>query len=33
MEHILKQVREYINQVQANKKWVAGKDFVNYAGA
>lgn len=33
MEHILKQVREYITQVQANKKWVAGRDFVNYAGA
>ena len=33
MEHILKQVREFIEQKQANRSWVAGKDFVNYAGA
>lgn len=33
MENILQQVRELIQQKQANKKWEAGKDFVNYAGA
>lgn len=33
MEHILKQVREYVEQKQSNKSWTAGKDFVNYAGA
>lgn len=33
MEHILKQVREYIEQQQADKTWNAGTDFVNYAGA
>jgi hypothetical protein len=33
MEHIFKQVREYVEQKQANKTWQAGKDFVNYAGA
>ena len=33
MEHIIKLVREYIDEKNANKKWVAGKDFVNYAGA
>ena len=33
MEHILQQVREYIREKQASKTWVAGKDFVNYAGA
>ena len=33
MEHILKQVREFIEQKQVNKTWTAGKDFVNYAGA
>jgi len=32
MDEILKQVREYINQKQADKTWTAGKDFVNYAG-
>jgi len=32
MEHILQQIREYIEQKQANKTWEAGKDFVNYAG-
>ena len=33
MEHILKQVKEYIDNKQSDKKWTAGKDFVNYAGA
>src|SRR6056300_1985553 len=33
MKHILKQVREYVEQKQSNKSWQAGKDFVNYAGA
>ena len=33
MKEILDQVREYVRQKQANKTWVAGKDFVNYAGA
>ena len=33
MEHIIKLVREYIDEKQANKTWTAGKDFVNYAGA
>jgi CDP-6-deoxy-D-xylo-4-hexulose-3-dehydrase len=32
MEDILKQVKQFIEQKQANKTWVAGKDFVNYAG-
>ena len=32
MNHILNQIREYIEQKQAEKTWVAGKDFVNYAG-
>jgi CDP-6-deoxy-D-xylo-4-hexulose-3-dehydrase len=32
MDEILKQIREYINQKQADKTWTAGKDFVNYAG-
>ena len=32
MKEILDQIREYINQKHANKTWVAGKDFVNYAG-
>ena len=32
MEHILQQIREFIEQKQANKTWEAGKDFVNYAG-
>lgn len=32
MEHILKQVKEFIEAKQSNKKWEAGKDFVNYAG-
>ena len=33
MNEILNQVRQYIEQKQANKTWTAGKDFVNYAGA
>ena len=33
MKEILDQVRQYIEQKQANKTWAAGKDFVNYAGA
>jgi CDP-6-deoxy-D-xylo-4-hexulose-3-dehydrase len=33
MEQILQQVREYIREKQSNKKWQAGRDFVNYAGA
>lgn len=33
MEHIIKLVREYIDNKQAAKTWTAGKDFVNYAGA
>lgn len=32
MDEILKQVRQYIEQRQANKTWQAGQDFVNYAG-
>lgn len=32
MKEILDQIRLYIEQKQANKTWVAGKDFVNYAG-
>lgn len=33
MEQILKLVKEHIEQKQANKTWVPGRDFVNYAGA
>jgi CDP-6-deoxy-D-xylo-4-hexulose-3-dehydrase len=33
MKEILDQVRQYVEQKQANKTWTAGKDFVNYAGA
>jgi len=33
MEEILKLVREYAEKRAANKTWVAGRDFVNYAGA
>lgn len=29
---IIKLVKQYIEEKQAHKKWVAGKDFVNYAG-
>jgi CDP-6-deoxy-D-xylo-4-hexulose-3-dehydrase len=32
MEHILQQIKEYIEQKQSAKTWEAGKDFVNYAG-
>jgi len=31
-EQILKNVNDYIQNKNQNKKWVAGKDFVNYAG-
>lgn len=33
MKNILEQVKVYIEEQQQNKTWVAGKDFVNYAGA
>jgi CDP-6-deoxy-D-xylo-4-hexulose-3-dehydrase len=33
MQHILESVKEYIDKKQAERKWVAGRDFVNYAGA
>jgi CDP-4-dehydro-6-deoxyglucose reductase, E1 len=33
MKEILSKVEEYINTKQADKKWVAGKDFIPYAGA
>jgi CDP-6-deoxy-D-xylo-4-hexulose-3-dehydrase len=33
MDEILKLVREYAEKKAADKTWVAGKDFVNYAGA
>jgi CDP-4-dehydro-6-deoxyglucose reductase, E1 len=33
MQEILKLVKEYIEDKQANKTWTPGKDFVNYAGA
>ena len=33
MEQIIKLVREYSRRKAEDKKWVAGKDFVNYAGA
>jgi hypothetical protein len=32
MNEILTQIKKYIEDQQASKKWVAGKDFVNYAG-
>lgn len=32
MKEILEQIRVLIENKQANKTWVAGKDFVNYAG-
>lgn len=32
MKEILEQIRALIEQKQSNKTWVAGKDFVNYAG-
>jgi len=31
-QDIIKSVSEFFKQKQANKKWEAGKDFVNYAG-
>lgn len=33
MKEILDAVKSYIDQQQANRTWVAGRDFVNYAGA
>jgi CDP-6-deoxy-D-xylo-4-hexulose-3-dehydrase len=33
MEHILTEIKKYIENKQENKTWTAGKDFVNYAGA
>jgi CDP-6-deoxy-D-xylo-4-hexulose-3-dehydrase len=33
MKEILDAVKAYIDQQQAKKTWVAGKDFVNYAGS
>ena len=33
MEDILQQVRKYIEDKNQNRTWVAGRDFVNYAGA
>jgi CDP-4-dehydro-6-deoxyglucose reductase, E1 len=33
MKEILDAVKAYIDQQQAAKAWVAGRDFVNYAGA
>ena len=33
MKEILDAVKVYIDQQQAKKTWVAGKDFVNYAGS
>jgi CDP-6-deoxy-D-xylo-4-hexulose-3-dehydrase len=32
MKEILEQVRQYIQEKQSNNNWIAGKDFVNYAG-
>jgi CDP-6-deoxy-D-xylo-4-hexulose-3-dehydrase len=32
MKHILEQIKQYIDEKQANRTWVSGKDFVNYAG-
>jgi CDP-6-deoxy-D-xylo-4-hexulose-3-dehydrase len=32
MEKILDLIKEYVNEKNKNKTWVAGKDFVNYAG-
>lgn len=32
MQDILKQVEQFINEKHAAKKWVAGKDWVQYAG-
>ena len=33
MKEILELVKQYIEKKEAEKTWVAGKDFVNYAGA
>ena len=33
MKEILDQVKDYINNKLDQRKWVAGRDFVNYAGA
>lgn len=33
MHLILDQIKHYIDQQQASKKWIPGQDFVNYAGA
>jgi hypothetical protein len=32
MNEILTLIKQYIEQKQSAKTWVAGKDFVNYAG-
>lgn len=32
MKKILEDIKTYIDEQQADKTWVAGKDFVNYAG-
>ena len=32
MKKILEDIKNYIDEQQENKTWVAGKDFVNYAG-
>jgi CDP-6-deoxy-D-xylo-4-hexulose-3-dehydrase len=32
MENILNQIKSFVIDRQSNKTWVAGKDFVNYAG-
>lgn len=32
MKEILDQIKQYVEQKQAEKTWTAGKDFVNYAG-
>ena len=32
MKEILDLVKKYIEEKEAKKTWVAGKDFVNYAG-
>ena len=31
-QEILSLVEKYIQEKNANKKWVAGEEFVNYAG-
>ena len=32
LDKILDLVKEYIDEKNENKEWVAGRDFVNYAG-